>query len=61
MDDGKPAPLTLEECRALHEDWSITVHGEDVHCRKPPFHFKAADPGDAHREIERRETPWAVG
>jgi hypothetical protein len=36
-------------------DWIIEPAGLDLMCRMGPWRFRAEDPDDAEREIERRE------
>jgi hypothetical protein len=50
--------MTLQELRAAHPQWSIEPVGLDLMCQHGPWRFRAADPEDVEKEIERRERTY---
>jgi hypothetical protein len=50
--------ITLQELKEAHPEWTIEQAGLDLMCRSGPWRFRAEDPDDAEREIERRERTY---
>src|SRR5882672_5767194 len=50
--------MTLQELRAAHPQWTIEPVGLDLVYQSGPWRFRAMDPDDAEKEIERRERAY---